>query len=336
MSKRRLLLVFLGLILGCDHPAPSSGGAEPASDSAPPGTASGGSAAARPSPATSASHGKVESHVAFPCRVIGLEGSVTSQPLGAAPGDAGALLIQSGLSLPDNVWVDVGKASRLTTRDATSTREVNYVGPGRFYACIEHKEEAWVERGVFESVGGAGERPGGEQWVVTPFGAARYDVAKWKITVKDKSVEIRTASGGGFFWPAEGTKLQAFSEAGSPPSVNGEGWIPLEATSVATVSADKLVLTPEAATTALDQCTHAAADAKNIATSLAQPGANVGELGSKHVIARRLAHAACNVAHLRIESLPPSPARDDLLGRVQTAEADWKFIGLVIPPTPSP
>jgi hypothetical protein len=229
--------------------------------------------------------------------------------------------------LPDDAWIDVGKASRLTARDAESTRETSYEGPGRFRVCIGHKEEAWVEAGTFESVGGAGERPGGEQWIATPLGAARYDVAKWKLIVTDKAVEVRVATGTGYFWSAEGVEMHfSGTEAGAVPEQNDQGWVRLDSGTGAKLTLPKSVLTPEGASAALEKCVAASKEAMALTASLAEADADLAAVAPRDIVARRVAHAACAVAHLRIETLAPSPARDASLARVRTAEAGWKAL----------
>jgi hypothetical protein len=259
-------------------------------------------------------------------------GSVNVVPLVGLLPDGGGIPLVVSTSVPDDAWIDIGKSSRLTARDAFSTRETTYLGPGRFRPCIGHEEESWVERGRFESVGGAGERPGGEEWIETPLGAGRYDVAKWTLTVTDRAVEIRVASGTGYFWPAEGVTTHFFAEAGAPPSLNDQGWVRINGTEGATMTATKSVLTEEGAKAGLERCASSADDAKTLAASLGEPDANLGELAPRHLVARRLAHAACGVAYLRVESLPSSPMRDGDLERVRASEADWKALG----PTPPP
>jgi hypothetical protein len=242
------------------------------------------------------------------------------------PPDAGGVPLVSGSAVPDEAWIDVPKAGRLTTRDAVSTRESSYEGPGRFRVCIDHKEEAWVEEGTFESVAGAGERPGAEQWIATPLGAARYDAARWKITVTDRAVEIRVQAGTGYFWPAEGVATQYFAEAGAIPEGNDQGWVRLNGGTGARLTVPKPVLTPDGAGAALDRCVAAAKEAMAITASLGAPDANLAEGASRDVVARRAAHAACAVAHLRVETMPPSPARDSALERVRTAVAGWESL----------
>jgi hypothetical protein len=262
-------------------------------------------------------------------------GVVNVVPLvGLAP-DGGGIPLVVSTAVPDDAWIEIGKSSRLTARDALSTRETTYSGPGRFRPCVGHQEEAWVERGRFESVGGAGERPGGEEWIETPLGAARYDVAKWMLNVTEREVDVRVASGTGYFWPAEGVTPHFFAEAGAPPSLNDQGWVRINGAEGATMTVSKAVLTDEGAAAGLDRCTSAANDAKALAASLSEPDANLGELAPRHLIARRLAHAACGVAYLRIESLPPSPMRDRDLDRVRAAEDDWKALGGT-PPSQGP
>jgi hypothetical protein len=256
-------------------------------------------------------------------------GTVTSVPLestGDVKPSVGFKLLQS-TNVPDDVWMLGDKDSRLTTRDGVSTREATYVGPGRFRVCIDRKEEAWVVSGRFEAIGGPGERPGGEEWVATPLGVGRYDSAKWAFTVADKTVDVKVGSGTAYFWPADGVTTQFFSDAGAPPSRNEDGWVRLNGAQGAVLTVPGSVRTAEAAEAALGTCSRMAAEAKGLASRLSEADAAVAELGPKHVIARRQAHAACAVAHLRIAALAPSPAKKALVDRVLLAEADWKSIG---------
>jgi len=312
----------------CDR-SPSPGSAGSAGDAA----SAHEPEAFRPPPPASASHPSLRPRAATPpCMAATVVGSVNVAPLAGFAPEGGIALVVS-TAVPDDAWIDIGPSSRLTARDASSTRETTYTGPGRFRPCVAHEEEAWVERGRFESVGGAGERPGGEEWVETPLGAARYDVAKWTLVVTDHAVDVRVASGTGYFWPAEGVTTHFFAEAGATPSLNDQGWVRINGAEGATMTVSKPVLTEEGARAGLDRCVSAAGDAKTLAASLAEADANLGDLAPRHVVARRLAHAACGVAYLRIESLPPSTARDGDLERVRAADADWKVLG---PPRPSP
>jgi hypothetical protein len=224
-----------------------------------------------------------------PCRIASAVGSIKSWTIPSASSPPPSLedrsgAVVAGSSVPDDVWFEVGKDSHLTTRDATSTRETTLIGPGRFHACIGHREEAWVQSGTFESVGGAGERPGGEEWVATPLGAARYDVAKWSFTVKERSVEVRVTSGTGYFWPAEGVKTTYFSDAGVAPTLNDQGWVRLEGLTGASLKVDKSVLSPEAAGAALDTCAKAAAEARSIAENIAETDGSIAGVPRSHMV----------------------------------------------------
>ncbi len=312
---------------GCDR-APTGGSVSDAA-LAPP-------EASHPPPVPSTQHATPRPREpSAPCLAATVVGSVDVVPLVGAARDGGGVALVVSTAVPDEAWLDVGKNSRLTARDALSTRETMYLGPGRFRPCVGHEEEAWVERGRFESVGGAGERPGGEEWVETPLGSGRYDVAKWTLTVAEHAVEVRVASGTGYFWPAEGVTTHFFAEAGGAPTLNDQGWVRIDGAEGATVTVTASVLTDEGAGAALDRCISAATDAKNLAASLGEPDASLGDLAPRHVVARRLAHAACGVAYLRIESLRPSPIRDRDLDRVRAAETDWRDLGAP-PPANSP
>jgi hypothetical protein len=320
------------LAASCSHP--SSGTATPP-DAAPEATPRPSASHVSPSPLPPSRDGGAFGHLPAPCRAAGVEGTVTAFPL-TGGADAGAA-VQASVGVPDDVWMQVTKGSRLTTRDSVSTRETGYVGPGRFRVCIDHREESWVQSGVFESVGGAGERPGGEEWVATPLGSARYDVVKWKLMVSEKSVLVQVQSGTGYFWPAEGVTAKFSAEKGTAtPSMNDQGWVRLDGHTEAVLTVTRPVLDAEGAGAAIAQCKRMAGEAKSIATQLGEADVNVGELGPKHVVARRQAHAACEVAHLRVASLPPSPAKDAELGQVLAAEADWKALAAPAPGSPPP
>lgn len=282
---------------------------------------------ARPASATSAAHPRTGPKPAPPpCKAATVLGEVHVVPFVGGMPDGGGPALVAATAVPDDAWIDVAKGGRLTTRDAVSTRESSYEGPGRFRVCIGHKEEAWVQAGVFESVGGAGERPGAEEWIATPLGAARYDAVKWKITVTDRAVDVRVSAGTGYVWPAPGVAVQYFAEAGPLPETNDQGWIRLDGGTGARLSVPKSVLTPDGAKEALDGCVTAAKETMAITASLAEPDANLAVGAARDVVARRTAHAACATAHLRIETMAPSPVRDASMERVRTAEAAWEAL----------
>ena len=73
-------------------------------------------------------------------------GTVNVVPFADGPKlDGGTIPVSTSSILPDDTWIDVGKASTLTARDAESTRETSYLGPGRFRVCIEHRLEQRVD-----------------------------------------------------------------------------------------------------------------------------------------------------------------------------------------------
>ncbi len=313
-------------LAACDHgSASSAGGADAAREAAKPATLPSAAHTAPPPPRPPPP----------PCKAATVVGSVNIVPLPAG-GEYGSpvkgaeaasrVALLAGSVLPDEAWVDVGKGGRLTTRDATSTRESSYEGPGRFRVCIGHKEEAWVQSGTFESVGGAGERPGAEEWVATPLGVARYDVAKWKFTVSATAVDVSVAAGTGYFWPADGVASKFFAEAGSMPGQNDQGWVRLDGGQGMKLTVPKPALTAEGATAALENCVAAAKEAMALTAGLGEPDASLADLAPRDIVARRVAHASCAVAYLRVETLPPSPTRDAALERVRTAEAGWKSL----------
>ena len=79
---------------------------------------------------------------------------------------------------------------------------------------------------------------------------------------------------------------------------------------------------------ASDSCTAVAREARRLARLLAEPDGGIGDLGPRHVDARRKARAACAVASLRAELLPPSETREGLLGSLRAAGSEWRALGL--------
>src|SRR6516225_7041636 len=67
-------------------------------------------------------------------------------------------------------------------------------------ACVTHREESWLTAGRFESAIGAGETPGAEEWVVTPFGVVRYMAAKVAVEVRARDASVAVGSGPVFLW----------------------------------------------------------------------------------------------------------------------------------------
>src|SRR5215472_9658771 len=104
-----------------------------------------------------------------PCRAATVEGRIAFVPLVLT--DAGVSQLDAGISamgpVPSDQWLDLAAGARLVARDPNSTRETSFTGPARALACVDFDEESWLVRGTFDSVPGAGERPGGEEWVVT-------------------------------------------------------------------------------------------------------------------------------------------------------------------------
>jgi hypothetical protein len=273
-----------------------------------------------PPPQASTRHERVQPKV--PCRAITVEGDVHVEQ--ATP-DAGLVpvLIQ-GLA-PAEAWVDLGKGARLVTKDPRTTRETSFRGvtaPGRARACVGFTEESWVQTGFFESSVGAGEAPGAEEWVVTPFGVVRYAAAKVSVDVGGRDAQVKLETGTAFVWsPTLGGK--------SPGDGGGngleDGWLRLPAgtTRLATHEAPGGV---DAARTALDRCVDLASTTRVLTVEVMSPdgGADGGTIAAQ-VAARRLARAACAVASLRVQALPEADAAP-LRPRVSDANSMWSSL----------
>jgi hypothetical protein len=269
--------------------------------------------------------------VPLPCRAATVAERVSLAPL--ALGDAQAFIPDAGIpnmsEIPDDVWIDLDRTGRLVSRDPRSTREASFIGPARVRACVDRDEESWLLRGAFDAVPGAGERPGGEEWVVLPLGVVRYASAGMRITASAQSAEARMVKGTAYVWAAVGASVLVTTDAGAPRTAGDDGWVRIDEGAVARVKLDAgpAPAAEDAARTATDKCADAARAARSLADQISAMTGNLGDLAPKHVVARRLARAACGVARLRVNALAPSANRDGLLARTRDAETSWRTLG---------
>jgi hypothetical protein len=282
-----------------DTPAPSASAAssaEAGASSAPVASAA-PSASARPPPPR--------------CRAVSVVGTSTLTPL-ALPLEAGpGAIVAESADIPDDVWIDLQKGAKLTARHPHSTRETTFTGPGRVRSCVAHSEEAWVSEGTFESVPSSGERPGAEEWVITPLGAVRYASAHVEIDVKPQKTTVKLTGGSAYVWTGDHA-----SSITPPPAQAGvatqvaDGWTRLENVGTITLTPKVAAKAEDAAKAAIERCTEAAKASKNLAMAVAGPDASLAQVAPRHVMARHIARASCDVAQLRVGVLPPSPVRD--------------------------
>ena len=201
--------------------------------------------------------------------------------------------------MPIDGWVDVAKGARLVAKDPRTTRETTFRGPGRVRPCVDDGEESWVASGSFDSTAGAGESPGQEEWVVTPFGVVRYAAAKLSMDVKPAQADVAVDAGLAFAWRPVTT-----GDAGALE----EGWarLPPGKATLANVRGEDGAA---GARLAVGRCTTLATSAHDLAALLMSPGggADAGTIAAQ-VTTRRLARAACAVATLRVRALPAADA----------------------------
>jgi len=269
--------------------------------------------------------------VLVPCRAATVVGNVALAPLvGPAPSASAALAVTQNAEIPMDAWIDVSPSSHVTARNPRSTREITLAGPGRARPCLGEDEEAWLLRGGFESVAGSGERPGGEQWLVTPFGVVAYSAAKTAVDVTESGATVRVGQGAPLVWASEGVIVTVVGDAGPGTAADAgapEPWTRVDVGRMLTLRLDKKGTPDELAGSAVDVCGRLAQDARSLAVRIAAPDASLGELTPQHVRARRLARAGCGVARVRVEALAPSVARDALLDRARLADAEWRTLG---------
>jgi hypothetical protein len=246
--------------------------------------------------------------------------------------------MQQGL-LPIDRWVDLAAGARFVAKDPRTTRETGFRGPGRTRACVDAEEESWIAEGVFESAVGAGETPGAEEWVATPLAVLRYGAAKVTVEVASKQPErIRVAAGLVYVWTADDARGRiSGGDAGAQALAAGavdEGWARVgegrgvELGPTAPPGAGHGQETAEAAAgRALTKCSTLADASREQASVILKGGADASAIASQ-VTTRRLAHAACSVASVRVWSLPDSEARAKLLSSLRSAVSAYAGLPL--------
>jgi len=260
--------------------------------------------------------------VRLPCRAIAVDGTVRAE----VAGDGGAALAVQG-EIPSEAWLSLAPEGRLVAKDPRTTRETAFVGPARVRACVAHREESWLAAGRFESAIGAGETPGAEEWLVTPFGIVRYMAAKLAVEVRAKDSAVAVGSGLAFLWLDDGVRVapRGARDAGADAGValDDDGWLRMGEGEV-TLSTGQARATAETARTMVDQCATLAQRSQDLAAALfAGPAAPDGSTAKQQMRTRRLARAACAVAALRVDTLPPSAPRGEMSARLEAASAAW-------------
>jgi hypothetical protein len=355
VSRSRRLVSFAALAgsLACQAPKASEQDAAPAA-SGPGAAASASPSAVAEDPSARMARWEAARSAALqiPCRAIAVDGSVHEE----AAGDAGAALALEG-EIPTGVWLSLANDARLVAKDPRTTRETTFVGPARVQACVAHREESWLGSGHFDSAIGAGETPGAEEWVVTPLGVVRYMAAKLAVIVRAKDAVVAVGSGVAFLWlddgvhastlrPAgvgagasasagagagvgagasagAGAGVGAGAGAGAGAGLDDDGWLRVADGEVTLTAAAGRTPTAAARAT-VDRCATLSGRSGELAAALfAGSAAADGRTAKEQMQTRLLARAACAVASLRVDTLPPSAPRGEMSSRLEGASAAW-------------
>lgn len=281
----------------------------------------------------------------LPCRAVAVDGLVRAEDMaqpgaahvraGADGGGGPALALQQ--EIPGS-WLALAPSSRLIAKDPRTTRETTFLGAGRVRPCVDRREESWVEAGAFESVVGAGESPGSEEWVVTPLAVVRYASARLRVAVGPKSTSIAASAGVTFAWLADDARARWSGDADAGGAASrgeadgGSAARPTAADGWERVADATLILEPTAAVPALqaarasvDHCAALADRSHELATLLMAPSVGLPDASAaaEQVVARRQARAACAVAALRAGALAEAPAKDALAAKLAESVAAW-------------
>jgi hypothetical protein len=256
-----------------------------------------------------------------PCRAIAVDGHVAVETEADAAAPVPLALRDE---LPSDVWLALAADSRVVAKDPRTTRETAFNGPARVQVCVSHREESWLASGTFESAMGAGESPGADEWVATPLGVVRYVAAQVRVEVRDKDLTVTLANGAAFLWladdarpaPARAAKPADGGPAAATTSVDDDGWLRMS-TGVLGIARTAPRPPMDAATAAAGKCLALNQEVSDLATQLIAGALKQDASVAKDEVRARLgARAACTVAALRAQALPPSPARTALLQRL--------------------
>lgn len=211
-----------------------------------------------------------------PCRAIQVVGSARATDAGVASP------IRSGDAV--DRWVTLDPSTKVTVKEPSSARELLFEGTAgaTFLACF-HEDEAWLASGEFVGTRGLGERPGADQWLVTPFAVVRYGGANVDVTV-------------------DAASARAVLQNGSAEAIasDGDAWHALDPSSPFVA---KGALDDASNAAAASRCARTETAAKALEDALLAPGetrdSGFGELARRAMEARTLARAACAIAALR-------------------------------------
>ena len=260
--------VCLVALAACDRPS-----ARGASDAAP-------SASTAVAPVVDAGPRPVATSIPRPprppCRAIQVVGS------GRATDAGSAMPLRTGDAV--DRWVTLDPSAKATVKEPSSARELLFTGAAgaTFLACF-HEDEAWLSSGEVVGSRGLGERPGADQWLVTPFAVVRYGAANVDVTV-------------------DGTSTRAVLRSGSASAIasDGDTWHALDASSPFVA---KGTLDEASNVATANRCVQTETAAKALEAALLAPGetqdSGFGELARQATEARTLARAACAISGLR-------------------------------------
>jgi hypothetical protein len=276
------------------------------------------------------------------CRAVSLQGDV--RVVNDTDGGSGPALAIAG-EIPESDWVGLGPDARLAAKDPRTTRETLFLGPGRARVCVGRREESWLASGVFQSETGAGESPGSEEWVVTPLGVLRFSAAKLRVEVRGKHANAEVGDGVVFAWIPSDVHTQRLDAGARGEHPEGMWQRVTDASLRLSLAAGAPAV---AARAAVDQCETIAHRAEDLTRALLAPHSGNGDDGGvpsgahasagaivDEVATRELARAACAVAAVRTGALGKDAARDDLEGRLRSADKAWTALPIT-PAGPAP
>ncbi len=241
-----------------------------------------------------------------PCRIMAGEG-------GPPPG------------ADTTAWLDLPGKSNVTVRTIETGRELRYEGPGRVRACSG--DVALVAEGSAVGLPGSGEAPGGEQWVATACGVARWAAGVHRFSGARDACTLHSSTGSMNLYVASDMTAEEIVDGGAPLPVEAGAasapWRRIDVRQSFLLKGRGPLDSATATKSALTACERAAANVQSLSAGLTAPeaGTNPGNLAAESVAARGIARAACAVAAVRVAL---GGSKSDDVARLDGASTRWR------------
>jgi hypothetical protein len=228
--------------------------------------------------------------------------------------------VVTGDLLDRPLWLTVAPGAELAVKHTDTTRELVFHGPATLLPCERGEERFLVIRGRAVTAASAGARPGAEVLIGTPIGAVTYGDGKLDVRVESDHLSVRADVGDASIF---GTDAPPADGAGEPGKKVPTG--KSDDLKAAALDVKALVATCDASATASE-----ARGREVLGSGSALP---LGVRAAAHARARKAARIHCAIAEAALGTLENGEKHDDLARVVSRAEARWRGLPSLRPPS---